>query len=43
MFWDGDAGELGEERKGVDVGGLGEFDGGEARVAARWRRGRARS
>ena len=43
VFGDGDAGELGEEGKGVDVGGLGAFDGGEARVAAQWMRGRARS
>ena len=43
VFGDGDTGELGEEGKGIDVGGLGDFDGGEARVAARWRRGRARS
>ena len=34
VFWDGDPGELGEEGKDVDVGGLGEFDGGEGRVAA---------
>ena len=42
VFGDGDPGELGEEGKDVDVGGLGDFDGGEARVAPRWR-GRARS
>ena len=34
VFWDGDPGELGEEGKDVDVGGLGDFDGGEGRVAA---------